>query len=195
MKPIQILGLTGRAGSGKDTAATMIKEALQARGKRVQCMAFADPMRWMLAALGVPMHAMMDRDMKEAALPGFNSASYRHMMQTLGTEWGRHQLGEGFWTERLAARLDALAEVHKVPEVLIITDVRFANEAMWITHRGGRVVRVSRPCVEPVRTHVSEQQPVYASSELDNSSDLQALRAVCNHLANQMLAEQALAGA
>jgi hypothetical protein len=38
----------------------------------------------------------------------------------------------------------------------VISDVRFANEVASIKSQGGVIIRIIRPGVEPVRSHVSE---------------------------------------
>lgn len=188
----RIIGLTGKAGAGKDTAAKFIKESLEQRHRKVHSVAFADPIRWGLAAMGVPEQYMLDRSLKEAAIPGFNGASYRMLAQTLGTEWGRQQLGRGFWIERMKARLKSYTEVHGHPDFLLITDVRMHNESAWIHEQGGWVVEVFRDKVAPVRTHESEQQQLSVDCVLSNDDGIDALQARCTSFASLLLAEQSL---
>ena len=189
------LGLSGYAGAGKDTAANFLKEALLSNGKRVDVIAFADPIRWMLLSLGVPIQYMTNRDLKEAAIPGFNGCSARQMMQTLGTEWGRLCLGRNFWTSQVERRLSAWAELNKTPDVVIISDVRMANEANWIADRGGMVVRIERPGLQAVRAHESEQQVFSVADTIHNDKDLVHLRERCNLLSSIVLAQRALRSA
>jgi hypothetical protein len=189
-----IVGLTGLAGSGKDTAAQYLTEALRARAHTVDTIAFADPIRQMLAALGVSHADMADRDRKERPIEGFNGASYRHMAQTLGTEWGRQCMGQSFWLARAQARLDRASEVGKAPDFLIITDLRFLNEVNWVLAKGGVVVRVQRANTQATRPHESEVQLAnYAAQHtLANDADLINLRSRCAHLSHILLAERAL---
>lgn len=189
-----IIALTGPAGCGKDTTAALLREALQARGRKVDTMAYADPIRWMLAAMGVPPQYMTDRQLKEDPIEAFNGMSYRQMAQTLGTEWGRACNGVNFWRRLLQSRLERLREVGKCPDMLIITDARFANEVDWIRGRGV-VVRIDRPNLQAVRDHVSERVDLLPPADLilHNDSDLVGLRARVAGLSNLILAEKAIA--
>ncbi len=183
-----IVGLTGLAGSGKDTAAHHLAEALQARGKRCIRMAFADPIRQALMAIGVPSSYIYDRDLKESDVPGFG-ASYRKLAQTLGTEWGRETIDQDLWVKVLETRLMGL---QRKPDVLIITDVRMQNEADWITQHGGMVVLVERKGLKAVRAHQSEKGLAHWSTVLDNDGDLNNLRARCDGLSHVVQACMAL---
>lgn len=188
-----IVGLTGFAGSGKDTAARHLAEALEARQKRTKCLAFADPIRAALMAMGVPHRYMEERDLKEQPVPGLG-VSYRHLAQTLGTEWGRQQVDPNLWVSFLEQRLLGLAMVHRLPNVLLLTDVRFQNEADWILQQRGLLVRVERQGVAQVREHISEASVDGVTLVLHNDGDLANLRARCGALSNQLLAHLTLEG-
>ena len=189
---LQIVGFTGQAGVGKDTAALLLTESLQARGKRVERMGFADPIRWMLGALGVTEGELASRERKEQPLAAFNGNSPRRMMQTLGTEWGRTEMGGDFWVKRLEARLERLAEVGKRPDYLLITDVRFPNEGAWVERHGGTMVAITRRQAMAVASHESERHLVRHTHLIQNDHDLQALRAQVEQVACVLLAHHAL---
>lgn len=144
-----IIGFCGYAGAGKDTAAEAIRN--WARSGAVQRFSFAAPMRDMLSALGVPEAYMNDRALKEQPVPGLGR-SYRQLAQTLGTEWGRVCHGEDFWVKTLAAKIE-----RSRADLVLITDVRFPNEAAWLKEVGGVLIRVNRPGVVPVHPHESER--------------------------------------
>jgi len=194
MTTMQIVGLIGKAGSGKDTAAQHLSVALSARGKRVRVMAFADPIRQALLALGVPAAHAFERHLKEQPIEGWGGKSYRELAQTLGTEWARHMHGEDFWIRRLAERLVNLGTKGDLPDVLIITDVRMQNEADWIVCRKGLLVDVQRPGLAAVRTHSSEAAVRGDRVVLHNDSDLVGLKHRCGELSNVVLAHLSLSG-
>lgn len=154
-KPL-LIGLTGLAGAGKDTVRSILEHEHDLDG-----MAFADPMRDMLAALfetcGVKPEWMTERHLKEEPIPEIG-ASYRKMAQQLGTQWGR-AIDPDFWL-RIAAAKIAMYRRHDSPGI-VISDVRFHNEAAWIKDQGGVIWRILRPGVEPVLAHESE---AYAST-------------------------------
>lgn len=185
-----IIGLNGFAGAGKDTAAKYLREALEARGHRVACAAFAEPIRAALIAMGVPTSYIYTRELKELPVPGWGK-SYRELAQTLGTEWGRDLVGTDIWVRRMEHHLEGL---FTRPAVAIITDVRLQNEADWITTRGGLLVRVNRPGVAPVREHTSEAGLQGIEQVLDNDGDLVRLRSRIETLHLKVLAHMALEG-
>lgn len=149
---IPIIGLTGLAGSGKDS----VRAVLEQHG--YTGLAFADPMRAMLQALfstaGVGLQHMTERELKEQTIPQLG-ASYRQLAQTLGTEWGR-ALGTDFWVRIALSRIKAQLEDNFGQAQFVISDVRFPNEAEFIREAGGQVWHVLRPGVAPVRPHESE---------------------------------------
>lgn len=149
-----IIGITGMAGSGKDTVRAILEAEHAAHG-----MAFADPMRTMISALfvanGIDTRYMLDREFKEQPIPGIG-VSYRQMAQTLGTQWGRDCLDADIWVRIAAAKVRDLDWQRSAPGAYVISDVRFDNEAEWIRAQGGVIWRVRREQARPVRTHASE---------------------------------------
>lgn len=151
---VVLVGLCGRAGSGKDTAADHLcahygfVRASFAEGPRVMLEA-------LLAHLGEDHAWLYEPAMKERPIPTLG-ASYRKLMQTLGTDWGRDMVGWRLWIDILARHLglDNAAPVH---DRIVVTDVRYPNEAVWLKGQGGHLLMVSRTTAPPVREHSSEQ--------------------------------------
>lgn len=130
----RLIGLVGTAGSGKSLAAQYI---VSSHG--YEKMAFADPFKKMLLALGVPKINLYGSDAdKSVPLDVLCGKSARHAMQTLGTGWGRKYLKETYWTEHLMRRVAA------EPFNVVIDDVRHIEEAEAIRKAGGNLVRVMR---------------------------------------------------
>ncbi|AXQ61119.1 deoxynucleoside monophosphate kinase [Streptomyces phage Hank144] len=153
-----IIGLSGYARSGKNEAA----EALVQFGWRQA--AFADKLREFLLAVdpvipgpygtGPLRLSILVRDCGwEYAKDHYPEV--RALLQRTGTDAGRALLGPNVW-------VDALFEEHGNAPALVVTDVRFPNEAKAIADRGGVMIRVERPGVGPAkdkvgRVHESEQ--------------------------------------
>jgi len=147
--PLVVIGLTGRAGSGKSTVAARLL-ALYG-GERLP---FALPLKRLLRLFledqGVASalaHRMTDGDLKEVPSDHLGGATPRRAMQTLGTEWGRC-LSASLWVdawrrsaEELRRRVSAAGETI----LLVADDVRFPNEVEAIRALGGLVVRIDRP--------------------------------------------------
>lgn len=155
--PPPLIGLVGRAGTGKDTVRTILEQYAGYKG-----LAFADPIRAMLLAMLEPIGIGRDwvtvPALKEIPIPGVG-LSYRRLAQTLGTEWGR-TLDRDLWTrmagEAMAATIPATDDQADV--YFVISDVRFASEAAWVRNRGGVLWRIERPSAQPVHAHVSENE-------------------------------------
>lgn len=124
---VTIIGLTGKAGSGKST----IAEYLEKRHGYVR-LSLTEPLKNMLRALGLSDNMLYGED-KEVTSELLCGKSARHAMQTLGTEWGRNLIGEDIWINCLERKIGFLIGIGK--DKFVIDDVRFLNEANWIGTR------------------------------------------------------------
>lgn len=148
-----IIGLSGYARAGKNTVADILK----GNDVSYQLRAFADPMREAIKRLN-PYIAISDVaslriqdaldygdwDALKVAYP-----EVRRLLQVFGTEVGRSMFGENFWVEQAFKGVGFNDNV-------IFTDVRFPNEAQAIVDYGGVVWRISRPGINAVNHHPSE---------------------------------------
>ena len=130
---VRLIGLTGKAGSGKDTVGDILW-----RSHLMYKVAFAYPIKAALAAMGFP--EPKDREAKEAVIAGF-SFSWRELAQTLGTEWGRAR-DPDLWLKLAMQETGNILQVRETNRV-IITDVRFENEAAAIRERGGQIWHIT----------------------------------------------------
>ena len=146
-KPMLIIGIAGPAESGKNLFADLLSAAILEES--VTCdpllVSFASPIKQMLAAgLG-----LQDKDPRAEEIYG---KTYRELAQTLGTDWGRRMVGESIWVH-------SFIESYKNHKgILIVTDVRFANEARFIRSQGGAIIHMRRPNHEKIKEaqHISE---------------------------------------
>lgn len=154
---VNVVGLTGKKGSGKDAAAS----ALVAEGW--VRLAYGDPLKQEVAdAFCVAPEIFHDRELKETPLAslalanckdmGFVSAmgwdkdphqprSPRWVMQQWGTDYRRKQDGN-YWVARTVQEVRLLLEYGRS---VVVTDVRFYNEATALLELGGSIVKVVRP--------------------------------------------------
>jgi len=154
---LMILGLNGLKGSGKDTvAAYLIKEYGFERR------AFADPVKKSLAGLfGVPYHKIdvykNDPGIWVELTNGGNERlmnlplTFREFIQRFATEAHRDVFGQDFWLDYTMPK-NAFYSGRKI----VVTDVRFSNEAKRVHDCGGSVIRIDRPDVDVGDTHISE---------------------------------------
>lgn len=162
-----LIGLTGRAGAGKDTAGAYLEDQYACCA-----IALADPIRDMLCALlhhiDVDEAWLTERALKERPIPALG-VSYRHLAQTLGTTWGRGCVSMSLWV-RIA--MHRVQQIHAMGSNAVITDIRFPNEAAWLHDMGGTLVRIERPDrSSEVRPHISEA----------HTDTLPAEHTLCNH--------------
>lgn len=156
-----IIGLVGYKGSGKTTLANYmlgknpIDKAASPGVPLYSRVGFSDPMYSIANVLGVPWHVIEDKKKWDVPLEELCGKSLRYAMQTIGTEWGRKLIGEDLWC-RAAVKRAFNKEASGY--VVIMDNVRFANEQMEIWAVGGVCIAVHRPEVKPdVIEHESEQ--------------------------------------
>lgn len=143
----RLIGVSGRAGAGKDTIADLLQ-----REHGFARRAFADPLRAGAAAIfGLTVEHMTDRVAKETIDPRWG-LSPRQILQRMGTEAMRGTFGEDVWLRAFRLWLDAQPEGTRV----VVPDTRFENEARLIQALGGVVWRVQRPGIAAVAAHASE---------------------------------------
>ena len=170
-----IVGLTGYAGVGKDEAAKCLTRVGWER------VSFADPLRKALYNLnpllpGMQVDTIRLQDVVDAL--GWEEAKrgypeIRALLQRMGTEAGRDIHGQNCWT-RIAEQ--SMLQALLTSKSCILTDVRFPNELALIKQHGGIIIRIERPGVGPVNSHVSDQQAfdpsdIYATLTNDGSID------------------------
>ena len=158
---MEIIGLAGYARSGKDEAAKLL--AGEYGFKHV---AFADKLREMLLAIDPIVAPSKEKYFTRSKVvvnlsevidaygwDGYKNTEYgpeiRRLLQRLGTEGGRKTLWDSIWIDAAFAGLDENAKV-------VVSDVRFPNEADAIKERGGEVWRVARAGIGPANDHPSE---------------------------------------
>ena len=204
-KPLHIIALTGRAGTGKDTAADMLVGAC-----RFTKLAFADALRREVAeAYRLDVDGMQsllnDRAAKETPTArlalvecrdfGFIGAvalanratvthewatqarSPRQILQWWGTEYRRAQRLD-YWTSTLYSHLHQLHQLDGRTR-FVITDCRFENEAHLVRSMGGVVWQIERPGLPHVENgHASTADPIklQPSAIIANDGSLNALR-------------------
>lgn len=98
-------------------------------------------------------------------------ADVRRFYQRLGVEGVRDHLGQDAWL----ARVDQT--IRSVDGPVVVTDVRFPNEAELVRAHGGLVVRTERPGTTPAGGHISDTgvAALAVDETLANDDDLRAL--------------------
>lgn len=146
-----IIGLSGYAQSGKDTVAKILVD-----NHRYTRVAFADKIREFLYEVNPMVGCSPSGYLQDLInLKGWDEAKkepqVRRLLQDLGVG-ARKLFGDTFWIHQA---LGPMALAH--PKI-VITDVRFTNEADVIKANGGQVWRIKRTGVDAVNSHVSEHE-------------------------------------
>lgn len=154
---MKLIGLHGKARSGKDTIGKYIEKT-----HNYSRYAFANPLKKAVQK----MFSLSDDEVKEENKENIIERwgmSFRKMLQLVGTEVAR-SLRDDIWIKNAEFKYLHLKWVEKnigkdLIKGMIITDVRFENEAKWIRENGGQVWFVERDCVPEnvgVTNHKSE---------------------------------------
>lgn len=185
-----LIGVYGKARAGKDTLSDYLSSRMHLRKY-----AFAEPLKQMLKSVfGDNFHTGdRERICPEAGV------SYRTLMQTLGTEWGR-EINPNLWVNLVAKRwaetqedfaTGPRIEDHPLTQGMIISDVRFDSEARWIKEQGGILIEIDRPGtnVVGIAGHASEQgiSPGLTNVKVHNTSDVAYLHSTLDRLMKDYL--------
>lgn len=145
------IGLSGFARAGKDTIADQLVAEHD-----FNSVALAVPLKemvyelnpWVTDSAGELMRYQDFVD--EVGLhEAKDNPEVRRLLQVFGTEVMRQRFGEDVWVDLCFAG-------KATEENWVITDCRYHNEAEAVKQRGGYIVRVERPGVEPPNLHPSE---------------------------------------
>ncbi len=180
-----IIGVSGRAGSGKDTFAALLVEEGEKLGLHVRRAAFATGVKEATVALlggKYTINDMNDREKKDSVRVG--SKLLREIMQEVGA-YGR-EIDKNFWIDRL---FNEFMWVHSRGDLLVITDVRYQDEAERV-HEESASIATDGPTVVVEITrkdaglcgkaalHPSEAglAPDLVDYEIDNDGSVEDLR-------------------
>lgn len=196
-----VIGFSGKIGSGKDSAATFLMQAIEKYDlPEYTRYAFARPLKEASSFMfGWTMDQIEDRTFKEAVDPEWGFTP-RRAMQLLGTEFGR-ALKPTLWLDFASKALKRSREDGWAG--LIVTDVRFENEAQWIRDQGGLLIHVTREedtkpktwfrrlldkLVKP-KVHASEIMPAFVEGDFKiyNTKSLEALKEKMEWVAQTVL--------
>lgn len=165
---MRLIALHGKAGAGKDTFADRLVErhGFVKRG-------FADPIyEEVSAAYNVPVSWLRDRTRKETpqvqlmlgactdkAFTEMVGGSYyapcspRAVLQQWGGDYRRSQ-DEDYWLKQMAVYATAALQAECAG--VVIVDMRYLNEARWVSQMRGHIIKIMRPNTAPETGHASE---------------------------------------
>lgn len=134
--PPTILALSGKIGSGKDTAVECLTEHFLGLDKTVVHLKFANPLKRACAIItGMPESDQYHG--KGKMIPGLNM-TVGEFQQQCGTVLREH-INQDIWVNGVLNQIKADPTC-----VYLISDCRFKNEARKIQELGGIVIRLNR---------------------------------------------------
>lgn len=165
---MKIIGITGKARSGKDTIARHMWS-----NYAFMRIAFADPLkRAAQSAFGLTSHETYNEELKEVVIARWG-LSPRQIFQHVGDLF-KAQYGDDFWVKRWLIGYD----LFKDTDDIVVPDVRFDNEAEMIRRLGGIIIEVRRGpgLVGSTGDHISERGlSTLAEIVIENEGTLQEL--------------------
>lgn len=172
-KDVRLVGLVGRAGSGKDTLADEIASDGWTKT------AFAEPLKRMcIEYLGLSHDDAYTQDGK-ARMNQFWGMTNRAILQKVGTDAMRNGFHKDVWVKIAELRI---RELLKSGTRVVVTDCRFDNECKMIEDLGGIVAEVVRDSSSSLSSdeqrHASEQ-PVntgFIAFKVDNNRHVSKLK-------------------
>lgn len=166
-----LIGIHGKPRAGKDTIANRL----------VSQYGFVrygpgDPVKRATAAMfDIDVGNLYHDELKDT-VNDYWGISYREMAQKVGKESSRDVFGEDFWMRHVEKKLKSLPK--EVPG-LVLADIRYANETVWVRQRGGMILfveRTNRP-KSANEQHAAEQglDPSLADVIIPNNGTVQDL--------------------
>lgn len=125
-----LIALTGKKQSGKNTVASIISKLVQPR--KVHELAFADPLKdEVCKAMNIT------RSYLEA-----HKSNFRLILQGWGTDYRRQLCDDRYWLSKFMLRLSGIDNASN--PMVIVTDVRFKNEAELIRNINGIIIGIQK---------------------------------------------------
>ena len=149
---VKLIGISGHAGSGKDSIANYLHTAYQS----AWILPLAGPLKMACAeAFGIDIDSFHNQELKETSDP-FWSQTPRKIAQFVGTEFFRDQIwkiifadSQDFWLKRMTGMLNSQLSgeraVYNSDDIAIIPDIRFQNEYDWLIANNGIHIHLTRP--------------------------------------------------
>lgn len=146
----RLIGIAGKAQTGKDTIGDYLRT-----DHGFSNGSFASAIKHGAYAMTGINPTNMTGPEKEEIIPWLG-VSMRHILQTLGTEWGRELIHPDIWLKIAQRSWDQYKRVEPNSVGVVMTDVRFENEAAWVRDTGGQIWHVSREGALNTKAHISE---------------------------------------
>lgn len=184
------IGIGGKKTSGKDTVANIIAKKIKEVNGNAEIVHIATPLKRRVAQFIENREAdyvdlsTFDRD-KEAAKYniGGKNISWREALQKEGALM-REIYGEDVWINKM--KFSPVAS-----DVIIVPDIRYANEVKFIQDKGGVLIYIERPSLLNNDKHPSENSvdATYFDHTIVNEGPIEELEEKVLKIVNEILAD------
>jgi hypothetical protein len=200
----KVIGFTGKKGVGKDTAAEFFLENGYAHVKfarplkEIVAKSFGIPMRYLEQAefkdkefptpfkptggttsrliqhLGKYKYALHKKVKRDAIKKELDRTfkTPREILQIVGTDIARNICSDTYWTDLTRETIKGWL-IRDIP--VVITDVRFQNEADLIKEFEGQLIEITRNTEKSEDSHVSENNILDSNGKVCNNGSIEEL--------------------
>lgn len=184
---LMIIGLAGKKGSGKDTLGTYIIEKYH-----FQRIAFGDPVKEICKILfGFTQNQLHGRGKEDITQYGLKP---REAFQCIGTDFGRELIHDIFIDNKSILNIERgnlwieifNRECEKKTGNVVITDVRFRNEADAIRKKGGIIILINSDFCNSIDNHKSEEVDITPDYIIRNNSSKEELYKKIDTIINEL---------
>jgi hypothetical protein len=168
-----LVGICGKAGSGKDTIGDYLVET-----HGFKKIALADPIKRLVKdVFALDDHTVYDRVAREQELDRWEGWTVRKLLQYVGTELFRENIDDAVWVKSLWYKIQDDKDNNYV-----VTDVRFPNELQYFKDNAEEgeflAIKVTRPGFEGavgLAGHASEAYDLEGDIEINNDGTMEDL--------------------
>jgi len=166
------IAISGKAGSGKDTFAKLLRKQFNNfPGTGAELVALADPIKEIIRIMFPRTKKQtlygpseLRKDLVPNAFKNGVPLTYRMLLQDLGTEVGRGY-SESIWLDVTTYKSEKAADHFR--SSFIITDVRFVNEFNHFKNLGYNMIRIKRDSLNKMNHSSETEQDSISDNDFD----------------------------
>lgn len=151
---MKVIGIAGKAESGKTTLAMILKRQLEDNHKRVLLINYGDFVKFIAT--------------KYYNWNGEKDENGRALLQHIGTEQGRMGVDQNIWVDMV---INTVLTANRDYDIAIVADCRFPNEFDRWKERGQKILKIKIVRPEHNNKLTKEQKNHLSEISLDNYKD------------------------
>jgi hypothetical protein len=183
-----VLGLSGYARVGKDTAKETIVQVAASRGLRVKTLAMAEALRNLVSFVNPFVVESNDYYNNLVEKYGYEEAKGKPGVRDVLVKFGagvRETIGGNTWLDAVSNSILRLQDDY---DLFVISDVRYPNEAKMVQSMNGKVILISRMGIEAANPHEKETVSSIVPDEfIFNDDSLEAFMETTAQLAKRLI--------